>query len=194
MTTNRREEILDAAVEVFAERGYRGASFDAIAERAGLTRQGVLHYFPSKKKLMVAILQHREDLARRHLVEHLGQGQADEDEDVPGKIAEIVAFDHLNPALTQVYSMLMAESIVQGDGARQDIQNHYRTLLEYMTEQIAVRYGPVLGNGLTPRAAATAMIVMLDGIQQQWLLNQDETDYPTIMRDVMSVVLGPKPG
>ena len=193
MTTNRREEILDAAVEFFAERGYRGSSFDAVADRAGLTRQGVLHYFPSKKKLMVAILQYREDLCLRHLVQHLGEGHADEDEDVPGKIAEIVAFDHRNPALTQVYSMLMAESIVQGDGARQEIQDHYHTLLEYMTEQIAALYGAVLPNGLTARATATAMMVMLDGIQQQWLLNQDQTDYPAIMRDVMTVLLGTKP-
>lgn len=194
MTTNRREEILGAAVEVFAERGYRGASFDAVAERAGLTRQGVLHYFPSKKKLMVGILQYREDLCRRHLVEHLGEGHADEEEDVPGKIAEIVAFDHRNPALAQVYSMLMAESVVQGAASRQEIEDHYLGLLDYMTEQIALRYGDVLPSGLTPRAAATAMMVMLDGIQQQWLLDHDQTDYPVIMRDVMSVLLGSKPG
>ncbi|WP_044473486.1 helix-turn-helix domain-containing protein, partial [Streptomyces turgidiscabies] len=61
-TTTRREEILAAALEVFAERGYRRASIDAVAERAGLTRQGVLHYFPSKKRLLHALLQRREDL------------------------------------------------------------------------------------------------------------------------------------
>ena len=43
---NRREEILRAALDVFAERGYRGASLALVAERVGLTQQGLLHYAP----------------------------------------------------------------------------------------------------------------------------------------------------
>ncbi|MFF3148912.1 TetR/AcrR family transcriptional regulator, partial [Streptomyces sp. NPDC057927] len=44
----RRAEIVRAALEVIAERGYRGASMASVAERVGLTQQGLLHYFPTK--------------------------------------------------------------------------------------------------------------------------------------------------
>lgn len=55
MVSGRREQILEAALEVLTARGFKGTSIDAVAERAGLTRQGVLHYFPSKKRLLLGI-------------------------------------------------------------------------------------------------------------------------------------------
>ena len=49
-----RDKILDAAMEVFAQAGYRRASMDQVAEAAGLTRQAVYHYFDSKAELFRA--------------------------------------------------------------------------------------------------------------------------------------------
>lgn len=46
-----RKRILHAARLVFSERGYDGATFQAIAVRADLTRPAINHYFPSKRML-----------------------------------------------------------------------------------------------------------------------------------------------
>jgi TetR/AcrR family transcriptional regulator, repressor for uid operon len=46
-----RKRILQAARQVFSERGYDGATFQAIAVRADLTRPAINHYFPSKRLL-----------------------------------------------------------------------------------------------------------------------------------------------
>lgn len=46
-----RKRILRAARLVFSERGYDGATFQAIAIRADLTRPAINHYFPSKRML-----------------------------------------------------------------------------------------------------------------------------------------------
>ncbi len=46
-----RKRILHAARLVFSERGYDGATFQAIAIRADLTRPAINHYFPSKRML-----------------------------------------------------------------------------------------------------------------------------------------------
>ena len=40
-----REEYLDAAEALFAERGFYGVSIAAIAEQLGLTKQALLHHF-----------------------------------------------------------------------------------------------------------------------------------------------------
>ena len=56
----RRAEIVRAALEVIAERGYRGASLAAVAEKVGLTQQGLLHHFPTKEALLVAVLEERD--------------------------------------------------------------------------------------------------------------------------------------
>ena len=47
----RREDILDAALQVFAERGYQGASTEEIARRAGISQPYVFRLFGTKKEL-----------------------------------------------------------------------------------------------------------------------------------------------
>src|ERR1700722_8006021 len=53
----RREQILDAAVKVFAERGYEGASTDVIARMAGISQPYLFRLFGTKRDLIVATVQ-----------------------------------------------------------------------------------------------------------------------------------------
>ncbi len=53
----RREAILDAGLEAFSSFGLRGATIDAIAERAGLSKTNLLYYFPDKQELYLAVLR-----------------------------------------------------------------------------------------------------------------------------------------
>ena len=55
-----RARILGAASSVFTERGYRGATLDAIARAAELSRAGLLHHFASKEELLLALLDARD--------------------------------------------------------------------------------------------------------------------------------------
>lgn len=56
------QKILSAAESVFAEHGFDGSSLEAIAESAGLSRQNMLYYFPSKESLYRNVLKHILDL------------------------------------------------------------------------------------------------------------------------------------
>ncbi|RYI35100.1 MAG: TetR family transcriptional regulator [Acetobacteraceae bacterium] len=51
-----RDLILDAALEVFSQHGFRGATLDQIAEGAGLSKPNLLYYFPSKEEVHKALL------------------------------------------------------------------------------------------------------------------------------------------
>jgi AcrR family transcriptional regulator len=53
----RRERILAAATEVFAERGYAGASMAEIAARAGVVASVIYDHFRSKRDLHIALLE-----------------------------------------------------------------------------------------------------------------------------------------
>src|SRR3954468_17212457 len=53
----RRRTITDAALEVFAERGYAHASVDEIADRAGITVAVIYRHFPSKEELHRSVLE-----------------------------------------------------------------------------------------------------------------------------------------
>ena len=52
----RSEQILDAANELFAERGYDEVSVEEIASAAGVTRGLVHHYFGGRKDVYIALL------------------------------------------------------------------------------------------------------------------------------------------
>jgi AcrR family transcriptional regulator len=52
----RREEILDAALGVFAEHGLHGASTEEIARRAGISQPYVFRLFGTKKELYLAVV------------------------------------------------------------------------------------------------------------------------------------------
>lgn len=53
----RRELILEGAMQVFAERGYEGASMGEIARAAGITPAVIYDHFPSKARLQVELLE-----------------------------------------------------------------------------------------------------------------------------------------
>jgi AcrR family transcriptional regulator len=53
----RREQILEAAVTVFAERGYEGASTDVIARMAGISQPYLFRLFGTKRDLIIATIQ-----------------------------------------------------------------------------------------------------------------------------------------
>ena len=75
-----------AARLVFSERGYDGATFQAIAERAELTRPAINHYFPSKRAL------YREVVAETNkLVVSAGIERAQQEPTLLGKLTAVIA-------------------------------------------------------------------------------------------------------
>jgi len=52
-----RARIVEAAIDEFASRGFKGASMDAIAARTHTTRALINYYFGSKEKLYIAVLE-----------------------------------------------------------------------------------------------------------------------------------------
>jgi AcrR family transcriptional regulator len=55
LTKVRSAQILDAALKVFAKKGYRGATIREIASEAGVAEGTIYNYFPSKKDLLISI-------------------------------------------------------------------------------------------------------------------------------------------
>ncbi|GAA3411641.1 TetR/AcrR family transcriptional regulator [Paenibacillus hodogayensis] len=58
---DRKEEILEAGLEVFAERGYYNTTTALIAEKAGISQPYVFRFFTTKEELFIAVLNRAFD-------------------------------------------------------------------------------------------------------------------------------------
>ncbi|MGB0111937.1 MAG: helix-turn-helix domain-containing protein [Ilumatobacteraceae bacterium] len=58
--TPRQVDIVDAAMRVFADHGFRGGTVQLIAQAAGLSQPGLIHHFPTKEAILMAVLEHRD--------------------------------------------------------------------------------------------------------------------------------------
>ncbi len=63
-----RDELLAAALRVFARRGYRQAGVDEIAAAAGYSKGALYWHFSGKEDLLLALLEERIDAPTREMV------------------------------------------------------------------------------------------------------------------------------
>ncbi|MGW1671671.1 TetR/AcrR family transcriptional regulator [Streptomyces sp. NPDC002324] len=176
-SVERRAEIVRAALEVIAERGYRGASLAAVAERVGLTQQGLLHHFPTKEALLVAVLHER-----------------DQWDAVPNTawrldlLASLVEYNAMRPAIIQTFSALLGESVTEGHPAREYFTERYDRVRATMVQVLRDEYGDRLPSGLTPERGAPLLVAVMDGLQYQWLLDPGSVDMPGAFRDFLTLL------
>lgn len=70
-----RKKIMEAARDEFAARGFAGARVEAIARRAGLSKQLLYHYFDSKEALLEATLESKYEQRRAAMPAGNGPGE-----------------------------------------------------------------------------------------------------------------------
>src|SRR3954452_23073644 len=63
-----RDELLSAALRVFARGGYRAAGVDEIAAEAGYSKGALYWHFAGKEELLMALLDERVDAPMRAMV------------------------------------------------------------------------------------------------------------------------------
>src|SRR6516225_5792547 len=82
-TGGKRERILDAAVHVFAEKGFYGAKVSEIAREAGVADGTIYLYFKSKDDLLISLFEDRMAQINANLREAL--------ESAPGAVERLKA-------------------------------------------------------------------------------------------------------
>ncbi|WP_369144065.1 TetR/AcrR family transcriptional regulator [Streptomyces sp. R44] len=180
----RRADILRAALEVIAERGYRGATLGSVAERVGLTQQGLLHYFPTKEALLVAVLEERDRWDT--------SGGRDREGWRLDLLESLVEYNAMRPGIVQTFSALLGESVTDGHPAREFFTERYAQVRANMADVLRLEFGERLPGGLTPERAAPLLTAVMDGLQYQWLLDPSAVDMPGAFRDFLRLLAGPE--
>lgn len=158
----RREQILDAALQVIAERGYRATSVSELAAAVGLSQTGILHYFGSKEELFIAVLRKRDELA---VAAPRGRHPVEAFVDVMRKNAEV-------PGLVELYAYMSVEASNPQHPAHQFMLDRYRILTELLAGALrAMQDSGSLAPDIDVTSTATALVALADGLQVRWLLD-----------------------
>jgi AcrR family transcriptional regulator len=167
----KRREILDQAMALFGAAGYRGASLREIATRCGLSHPGLLHHFPTKQSLLLAVLEHRDEVDGARL-ESGGTGLA-----ILRGLVDLAEYNAARPGIVELFTLLSAEATAAGHPAHAYFARRYETTVravELAYEQ--VRADGILRSGIDVAVAARQFVALMDGLQIQWLLSQRRLD------------------
>lgn len=174
----RKERILAAALLEFAENGYRGASLARVAERVELSQAGLLHHFRSKERLLVAVLDYRDELDERKFAS-AGRSAVD----ALRALADVVDHNARVPGLVQLFSVISGEAVTPDHPGHEWARRRYRRLRADVAASL--RGGVERGEfraGIDAEAHADRLIAMMDGLQTQWLIDPDQVDMAAIFR------------
>lgn len=75
----RREQLIDAALQVILEQGYNGVSIEAVAREAGVTRPVVYDHFPNLGRLLHALIEREERISLEQLEQVVPDDPGDKD-------------------------------------------------------------------------------------------------------------------
>jgi AcrR family transcriptional regulator len=166
----RRSAIVRAATQVFAERGYHGASLRTIAERVGVSSASLVQYFGTKEGLLAAVLVEWARESRPAGVEGL-RGLA-----FFASMREAMVFNAAHPGLIELFLTLSAEATSTDHPARAFVQQRYATVVREHVRHLreAVEDGEVVAmDEAALELEARVFVAAMDGIELQWLLAQE---------------------
>lgn len=189
----RRREILDAAAEIFGNKGFASGTLVEIADQVGMTHAGILHHFGSKDQLLLEVLQHRDESDVAHF----------EEQHIPDGVA---LFRHLvqtafanagRPGIVQAYVVLSAESVTEGHPGRDFFERRYLTLRGEVAHAFHVMCDEAgITTPDTVDDASAAILAVMDGLQVQWLLDPGNVDLARssqfAIEAIVSAILDPR--
>ena len=165
----RRQAILDAALEVFAARGYRSGALGEIAARVEVSPAAILYHFGSKEELLMAVIAERDRRAALAL-SRLPPGGG-----LPSIRALLSVAEALEcqRGLAALHTVIQAENLEPDGPAHAYFLGRSRFACRWVTQLLreGQRRGEVRPDISCP-AKARELIAFLEGASVLWLLDE----------------------
>lgn len=166
-----QDKILAAAQEEFISQGYRGATVQSIADRAGLPKANILYYFKNKENIYHAVLEQTLNMWDE------GIGDIDPDNGPKVAIEKFVAakvrMSFVNPKASKIYAM----EIIQG---AQHLKDFARTYLRQWVRVKAKLFQQWIDNGEMKSIDPVKLIFLI------WSSTQHYADFETQVLTIMN--------
>jgi AcrR family transcriptional regulator len=168
-----RDRLFEAAAEVFEERGIGGASIEAIAEAAGLTRGAFYSNFENKDELIIAMIEDHVDQSSRRNLELLAAHR-----DPVDFVSALSAVDRSQQDPLGRSPLLHMELILYEARAvehRPELAKRLRARRRLIAEIIATNNAAAGRDGFVDLSWADMLLALEDGFRLHRLIDPDTT-------------------
>lgn len=171
LTERRREVLIKAGYAEILEKGVPGLTLDAVVQRAGSSKGGMLHYFHTKDDLLYAVLEWLLAELDRTL-----RDIAQSDAPPPRRLAsELEVLFHSAEVNRKLYRLLFDYVALASRAER------YRGLVNGFLSACRQRDAAIIEDGVRrrdfrrvdPEAAASTLRALVDGYCLQWLMGPE---------------------
>lgn len=173
--SERREQILQVALEVFAQQGYHGASMNDVADAAGVTKPVLYQHFDSKRDLYKALL---DDVGTR-LLTAISKATADATD---GKSQTERGF---GAYFQWVHDDRDAFLLLFGSGAQRD--EEFNDAVRLVTAHVAEAIAPLIAVDIDiehQRTIAHGLVGLAEGVSRRLVDGGLAFDPETVGRQV----------
>ncbi|HAA54620.1 MAG TPA: TetR family transcriptional regulator [Myxococcales bacterium] len=171
--TKKRELILDAAIEVLAERGFAHTKIRNIAEAAGVADGTIYLYFKNKDELLIHLF---EDVMSRVLAmfqEALGD-RTRADEKLKVFLQTQIQMIEKEPSIAKIISVVLRQSSTFVQDYKNPLFSRYLHLIEeILVEGIEQK---LFRSDLNPEVLSRAVFGAVDELTLAWLLSSRRED------------------
>lgn len=168
-STDRLTQIIEVSTRIIGQYGHYGFSIQQVADACGLTKAGLLHHVKSKDRLLMLVLQARDE-ADMTLIGALeestpapdGAGSEEALRRALDLIHRLVAHNASQPQIVRLYSVLRNESLATDHPTYEYFVARDRMALDEF-ERI---FAPFVDS---PGSFARRVLALMGGLEEQWL-------------------------
>ncbi|WP_208951083.1 TetR/AcrR family transcriptional regulator [Rahnella sp. ChDrAdgB13] len=166
--------IVDAALNIFSSTGYNNSSISDIAKIAGISTPGVLHHFPNKLSLLMAVLE-RQDVETREQIAAISE--ANTLDSMMKYLLALITYSAQSYAMTLVFNQLNTESLAEDHPAWLWYQQRYDMLHASADREFRelIDKGEVRAD-IDVKMVRNEIFAVMDGLQIQWLRRPGNVD------------------
>jgi AcrR family transcriptional regulator len=187
LSAARKNQILDAAMLVFARSGFHEARMDDIVQESGLSKGTLYWYFKSKEEIITAISQ-RLFATDIQQVESLLKAEGTVSERLQQLIRDRVQGLQEMSDVVAILFEFYAVALHQ-DGVRQSIKTYFQNFHELLVALIQQGIERGEFRPVDVLAAATALDAVFEGLIVRWLIDPDAVQWASLGEAAIRLML-----
>jgi AcrR family transcriptional regulator len=195
VASQRRAQVIEAAVAVIAEQGIQHLSLSAIEEKAGMARGHLTYYFPTKEDILLAVFDRVLALMYQRVGTPKGEAAcAEGQQGSSGWVEHLLRMILLQPPTSPEFTCLQYTFLSQ-IGHREDFRQRLASLYEEWRGNMARGLtaglaAPPEAPAADPRLLATLVQALLHGLAMQLAADPGAFDREAMFRLCLDVLGG----